>query len=158
MAPAPIWLQANWVIGNFGQDQQNARETYRQFVANGISADSPWESLRGQIWLGGDTFRQRMSRMVEEQDLREVPTLQAHPERPSNGQVLSAVAKAFDISREKVVDRSHQPAFKTAVYLLRRACNTPLAQAARIAGISASRVSRIQAEIEKSEPTGCDSK
>jgi hypothetical protein len=39
------------------------------------------------------------------------------------------------------------------VNLLRRVCNLPLAQTARLAGVSASRVSRIQAQVERDPPS-----
>lgn len=61
------------------------------------------------------------------------------------------MARAFEIAREAVLDRSHQAAFKTAVYLLRRVCNLPLADVARLGAVSASRISRIQAEAEQGE-------
>jgi hypothetical protein len=38
--------------------------------------------------------------------------------------------------------------------LLRRICNLPLADTAHLAGISVSRVSRIQSEMEQGPPSG----
>lgn len=40
-------------------------------------------------------------------------------------------------------------AFKVAVYFLRRACNRSLREVARLAGVSPSRISRIQVELEQ---------
>ena len=148
-APAPSWLQVDLVLRNFSGDPSAARRAYRQFVGEGMNAESPWKALHGQIWLGGEGFRQRMSGLVAGQNLDAVPKMQSHPERPLAEDVVSAVAGAFEIAPEAVLDRSHQTAFKTAVYLLRRVCNLPLADVARLAGISASRISRIQAEAEE---------
>ncbi len=67
--------------------------------------------------------------------------------------VVSAVADVFQITPQVVLDRSHQLAFKAAVYLLRRTCNLPLGEVARLGGVSPSRISRIQAELEKNAQT-----
>jgi REP element-mobilizing transposase RayT len=155
---APHWLQVDWVLANFGAERDAARVAYRQFVAAGVDAESPWESLRGQIWLGSEGFRERMARMVDGQDLTAVPRAQTCPERPAVSELLASVAEAFGLDRKAVLGRSHQPAFKAAVYLLRRVCNLPLAETARLAGVSASRISRIQREIERTprdEPVAC---
>jgi hypothetical protein len=67
--------------------------------------------------------------------------------------VLARVAEAFDLAPDAILDRSHPPAFRAAVYLLRRVCNLPLAQTAHLAGVSVSRVSRIQAQVERDPPS-----
>jgi hypothetical protein len=53
-----------------------------------------------------------------------------------------------------VLDRRHAQAYRCAVYLLRRVANEPIAKVARRAGISAPRVSQIQAEAEGARPRG----
>jgi hypothetical protein len=64
------------------------------------------------------------------------------------------VAKAFDLARNAVLDRRHAQAYRCAVYLLRRVVNESIAKVARRAGISAPRVSQIQAEAESARPQG----
>jgi REP element-mobilizing transposase RayT len=157
MAPAPSWLQVAWVLSNFGGDEAVARAAYREFVADGVESDSPWQSLRGQIWLGSEQFRERMARQVAGLDLAAIPEAQRRPDRPSVAEVLAEVADAFGLAPAHVLDRSQQSAFKAGVYLLRRVCNLSLGEAARLAGVSPSRVSRIQAELERGEaPEGLD--
>jgi len=56
LVKAPDWLAADGVLGNFGLDRQKAPLAYRQFVRQGTKASSPWDSLRGQTWLGSDEF------------------------------------------------------------------------------------------------------
>lgn len=53
-----------------------------------------------------------------------------------------------------MLDRRYAPAYRCAVYLLRRILNEPIAKVARCAGISAPRVSPIQAEAESAKPQG----
>lgn len=146
---APDWLQAQSVLSQFAADCETARVAYRRFVAEGMDVESPWQSLRGQIWLGGEDFRRRMSDLIAQRDLNAIPMEQTRPDRPTAEEVVSAVADAFEVAPEVVLDRSHQSAFKAAVYLLRRACNLPLMETARLGGVSPSRISRIQAELEK---------
>ena len=69
-------------------------------------------------------------------------------------ELLIEVAKAFGLARGAVLDRRHAPAYRGAVYLLRRVVNEPIAKVARRAGISAPRVSQIQAEVESAKPRG----
>ena len=52
------------------------------------------------------------------------------------------------------LDRGNGAAFKTTVYLLRRIAYLTLADVASLAGVSAPRVSQIQAEIERGQPGG----
>ena len=52
-ATPPAWLDAAAVLARFGGDGATARAAYRRFVREGLGAPSPWENLRGQIWLGG---------------------------------------------------------------------------------------------------------
>jgi hypothetical protein len=63
-------------------------------------------------------------------------------------------SSAFHLPRHAVLDHRHAQAYRCAVYLLRRVANEPLAKIARRAGISAPRVSQIQAEAESSQPQG----
>ena len=51
-----------------------------------------------------------------------------------------------------MLDRRHAQAYRCAVYLLRRMVNEPIAKVARRAGMSAPRVSQIQAESESAKP------
>lgn len=152
LAPAPGWLDVDWVWGQFGRRRSLAITAYRRFVQEGIKAPAPWRSLRGQIWLGDEPFRDRMRRYLKDKDLDAVPREQVEPTRPDAESVLQNVSETFSVPREHLLDRSHQQAFQTAIYLLRRAVNLSLKQTSALAGVSPSRVSRIQSDIERSTP------
>ena len=49
---APAWLARAAVLDLFGGSGQR----YRRFVEAGLAANSPWENLIGQIYLGGAAF------------------------------------------------------------------------------------------------------
>ena len=53
------------------------------------------------------------------------------------------------MSLDGVIDRKDAGAYKTAVYLLRRAVNLALKTVAKEFGISTTRVSKIQGEIKR---------
>jgi transcriptional regulator with XRE-family HTH domain len=65
--------------------------------------------------------------------------------------IEAAVAQAYRISPDRVLNRASGDAYKAAVYLLRRAANLSLAEVAKRARISPPRVSQIQAEIERNK-------
>ena len=52
-------------------------EAYRSFVAAGRNQPTLWVNLKNQIYLGTDTFIEKMQRKIEAtQDLSEVPAAQ----------------------------------------------------------------------------------
>ncbi len=57
-------------------------------------------------------------------------------------------------SARYLLNRAHQPAFQAAVYLLRRVANLPLKDDSALAGVSISRVSRMQSTIGREAPRG----
>ncbi len=148
--PAPVWLAVDWLLGQFGGNEQTARTAYRRFVAAGIAVESPWPALRGQMWLGSEAFRERMQGLIKDKSLIGVPRQQAQPTRPTAEQIIDAVAQTYGIQRTKVLDRLSQAAFRAAVYLLRRAVNLSLREVSALADVSIPRVSQIQRKIEAS--------
>ncbi len=140
-----------WVLEQFGSAPTAARRAYRRFVAEGVDAASPWQDLRGGIWLGPEGFRQRMQERLSKAATANVPAAQRQPTRPTMGEVIEAVAAAYDLSRDDLLLRRDPVAFRAAVYLLRRAANLPLKQVAGLFAISQPWVSRIQGRIERGD-------
>ena len=93
-----------------------------------------------------------MEKLAAEQDKEGVPKSHRLPARPGAEAVLLAVAQAFGVNAEAVQSRSHQPAFRAWVYLLRRASNLSLREAGEHAGVSPGRISQIQRVIEAENP------
>ena len=80
---APDWLDAAWIVKQFGADATTARQAYRRFVREGVDGDSPWAALRGQVYLGEDKFLARMEKLAAEQDKQGIPASHRQPARPS---------------------------------------------------------------------------
>jgi len=149
---APAWLDADWVLGQFGG--RTAEVAYTRFVAQGLGQASPWDDLKGQIWLGGATFLKRMQRLAQAKPAANVPRQQRRPAHLTAAAVTAQVLSAYRIKDEKTLcARHHQEAFQAWVYLLRRAVNLPLQEVAKRGKVSPSRISKIQCAIETSQPS-----
>ena len=76
-APSPVWLQTDWLLGQFDPQRERAREKYMDFVCAGVGLPSLWADLRNQIFLGSEEFVARMHAAVSpEQQLDEIPRIQ----------------------------------------------------------------------------------
>jgi REP element-mobilizing transposase RayT len=58
-AAAPPFLASDWLLGAFAANRPQAVARYRQFVADGVNARSPWFDLKNQIYLGSERFVER---------------------------------------------------------------------------------------------------
>ena len=145
----PIWLDSKWILEQFSNDKKSAHDQYRRFVLDGIRGPSPWEGLKGQIWLGSKGFLENMDRLINRGSVKNVPITQTLPARPTKFEVLESVARVYGLSMDEVIYRRDQGAYKAVVYLLRRLVNLDLKTVAKEFGISTTRVSEIQGEIEK---------
>lgn len=52
---SPPFLTTQWLLSQFSDDERVARQAYIRFVAE-RTVPCPWEQLRGQFFLGSDTF------------------------------------------------------------------------------------------------------
>jgi putative transposase len=78
--PVPTWLTTDWILGQFGSRQQEAQVRYREFVADGRNGLRPWDQLKGQIYLGSETF---ITRHQPDRMIRDIPRRQTQASRPS---------------------------------------------------------------------------
>ncbi|TDJ65788.1 MAG: hypothetical protein E2O35_06760, partial [Proteobacteria bacterium] len=149
--PKLDWLDVNSILGHFGRTTRTARRGYRAHVEAGMEQSSPWLELRGQIWLGGETFREEMQQLIEAELAVGIATAQMNPARPTPEEVIKGITTEYGIEEQVLWYRENQDAFKAAVYLLRRIGNLSLKEVKFIAGISEPRISQIQREVESGE-------
>ncbi|MEK6209937.1 MAG: transposase [Pseudomonadota bacterium] len=145
--PCPPWLDAPAVLGWFGEGAA-ARRAYERFVAQGLKQPSPWETLKGQVYLGSEAFHAQMKKRLSGKTPKGVSRGQLNPVRRSAQAVLRTVADAYGIKPAAALARHSGPAFKQTVYLLRRRANLSLREVAAMAGVTIGRVAQIQSEIE----------
>ena len=75
------------LLAQFGHDSHEAQREYRQFVAEGCSI-SPWEKLKGQIYLGSESFVANLPR--PDATLCEIPKMQRFADRLTLSEAFSA--------------------------------------------------------------------
>ena len=61
----PEWLQTDGLLAQFAKRRDAARRRYAEFVEDGVDRPSPWEELKGQVYLGDDRFVSRMQKYLE---------------------------------------------------------------------------------------------
>jgi putative transposase len=119
LQPSPKWVETNWTLEQFGADRAKAFEAYRRFVADGRGASyNPWESLVGQIYLGGSAFCDRMQSLVASKERsREHPREQRRFVRPALGAIVALVADQFHVTVEELKRKSRGHARKALAQL-----------------------------------------
>lgn len=70
-SPIPDWLDADWLLGQFGSRRTRARLKYAEFVMQGEGLPSPLDTVRGQLFLGDDEFVESFTGEQETEKLRE---------------------------------------------------------------------------------------
>ncbi len=80
LVPAPRHLTVDWVLSQFGSENQKAKTNYRRYVEEASGVPSPWEKLKGQIYLGSDEF---VAKYQPGRLIREIPRRQTQARRPS---------------------------------------------------------------------------
>lgn len=58
-AGKPAWLDADWLLGQFGASRDSAVEAYRYFVAADAGQQNPLARTQYQLLLGDDGFASR---------------------------------------------------------------------------------------------------
>lgn len=107
MEPVPGWLDAEGVLELFGRRGRQGMLRYRQFVREGRrSGYEPWRLVEGQIYLGGEGFRERMRKLVEKlPDRRSIVKRQLRPARRELTALVSEVEREVGASLEDLKER-----------------------------------------------------
>jgi len=152
------WLETEWTLLQFGHDMREARRRFCEFVAEAAARDyRPWERLTGQIYLGGEVFRESVDALLStRQPAIEIPRPQRElTPRPSLDQILGAVVVAFETTAKELRLRKRGPARKAFALLARRSAAAPLREVADRLGInpwSASHSASAGAMLEVEDP------
>ena len=148
----PDWLEIDWTLKQFASQRAAAQARYRNFVAAG-SRDSrrPWEMLRGQIFLGSESFHGEVRTRIEAKPPSdEVPRCQRITGRPSLEQVVAATAVEFRIAPSELVERGAcTRARALAAFLARAEALERFVRIGQALSITASRAARLAARGER---------
>lgn len=112
----PSFLTVDWILSQFGGRKRVAMEKYKRFVMEGVDKESPWETLRGQIFWGTDEFIQQLSGLLDEKgNIEEVPRLQRYVARP----LLSELFKGKKVKGRKAEDKAIYAAYVRYGYTMK---------------------------------------
>ena len=77
----PQWLEADWLLSQFGKKRKRAIQRYMDYVREGIGSPSIWTGLTRQIYLGSDHFADTIQHKVERGDrsLEKIPKVRRRP-------------------------------------------------------------------------------
>ena len=97
----PAWLAVGGLLAQFSKQRPAAIRRYKAFVAEGMSVESIWADLKGQIFLGDDAFVSRMQAMDKGlSNTLGVPKAQARPLAPT----LEALASKSSSRNEAITE------------------------------------------------------
>lgn len=105
----PEYLTVDWVLGQFADEKNMARQRYRNFVADGLKQQtSPWSKLSGQVFLGDENFISRMRELLgDKQEIKEIPRSQRYPGRPTLDSLFSGTDSASKQERNQRIVEAH---------------------------------------------------
>ena len=107
-SPTPAWLTTDGLLAEFGKRRASARRKYQQFIEEGMSAESIWKDLKGQIYLGDDDFVEQMRGKLGERDEDvNIPKVQQRGPAPK----ISAIRR-----QHKNRDDAIRAAYETGIY------------------------------------------
>jgi putative transposase len=96
------------LLAEFGKRRAGARRKYQQFIEEGMSAESIWKDLKGQIYLGDDDFVEQMRGKLGERDEDvNIPRVQQRGSAPK----LSAICR-----QHRNRDEGIRAAYETGAY------------------------------------------
>lgn len=101
---APSWLDVDAALVLFGNDRGTARVQYQRYVNDGIgSSRRPWDDLVGQIYLGSDSWVEKVRELIEERPRsNDYPSPQREVQRPAMRAVLSAVSEVMGVPEDRI--------------------------------------------------------
>lgn len=105
-AKNPPFLTTEWILSQFGKKKREAVKKYKKYVLEGITEDSPWKVLTGQIVLGTESFLEKFNELLKGKEVvKEVPRVQRYATRPSLGKIFEeGKAKDRKVKAEKIYD------------------------------------------------------
>jgi hypothetical protein len=96
-------------LGQFGTDRLKAQQRYREFVHDGMDHPSPWDDLKGQIFLAPDDYIAHIQTQLSAvRTVREVPRVQRYADRPALGDVLGNRTSMSRAERDRLIYEAYR--------------------------------------------------
>jgi REP element-mobilizing transposase RayT len=141
----PEWLDVAWTLGQFARDESLGRQRYQEFVAVGLSNPTrPFDAVRGQIFLGSETFWRTTHAHAAGTTLsEEFPQAQRLRPRPSIDRVVRATAASFGVDPSSLIRMRNQPAKAICAHLARTEALEKLKNIGRVLAVRPSWAARL---------------
>ena len=98
LEPAPAWLSVASMLAQFSKRRKKAIEAYQKFVLAGIGAESIWDNLKAQVFLGDEAFIKRVLAISEVTDDINIPRLHRRPPAPT----LEEIERRYESRNEGI--------------------------------------------------------
>jgi len=136
----PEFLNTDWLLARFGDNRRRAGQQFFIFVQEGMNLPrSPWRDLKGQIFLGGESFLERiLSKFSKRKEkLREIPKEQRFPVRQDLKFFFTEIGTSDKNKRNLAIYRAHvEGGYK-------------IAEIARFLGLHYASISRIISKVDE---------
>lgn len=97
-------LTINWTLGQFGSQAGTARQRYKEYIKEGIGANSLWDKVKGQIVLGKEDFTDRFLQYLSgNEKIQEIPRSQRYIARPGLNKLFDEQTKVDKRARNRVI-------------------------------------------------------
>lgn len=106
----PDFLTTDWLLARFDERKRKAQRRYAEFVKEGMkSRTSPWKELKGQIYLGDESFVKSVLRAItgDRDKLLEIPKKQKYASRPAFGELFKGNTHSNKKERNRVIFEAH---------------------------------------------------
>ena len=104
LATSEAFLAVDGLLAQFAQRRSTAQTRYAQFVNEGLNAPSPWAQLRGQVFLGDDSFINKMQKQMAKHQRGEVQIPIAQRRAPAKS--LQQIEKSA-ATRNEAITQAH---------------------------------------------------
>lgn len=153
------WVTYARVLREFGNSERESRRAYRRFVQAGMAPSPvcPWAKALGGLIVGGDSFAQRIRRLLNDRPASEdLPQLACLRARPSLEAIVRTVAHHLGAATAgwSVGSRCNDLSRAAVAYLARRQYGYSAAEVASVLGYRGpSSVSTAVSRIESGNDT-----
>lgn len=101
----PPWLSVDWILGQFSMQKKKAQKLYMLFVSEGLTRESPWKNLEGQIFLGDKPFIEGLTGSFKE-SIKEIPRSQRYAGRPAMQEIFTKKCRTDKIKRNMAIAKA----------------------------------------------------
>ena len=138
-----------WRIAGKGGTASHVFGTIHVAEGAGLAAN-PWEDLKSDLYLGSESFGERLRAMIASRDVPlEIPRVQRYAGAPSQEMILDLILSEFGIDREQLRKGRRTEARLIFATLARRCRAASLQEIGEVLSLSAPGVSHVLRETEQ---------